>query len=59
MREFSRMTQSELASVVGLTRTSVVNIEQGRQRPTLHAICEMAEAMRIDVAALLPERGRG
>jgi len=39
-----------------MTRTSIVNIEAGRQRPPLHIIWKIAEELRTDVALLLPTR---
>lgn len=35
-RKHYRLTQADLASLIGLTRTSVTNIERGRQRVLLH-----------------------
>lgn len=37
-------TQEDLAKKIGLTRTSVVNIEAGRQRVLLHDIEKIAGA---------------
>ena len=37
-------TQLELAQKVGLTRTSIVNIEAGRQRILLHDVDKLATA---------------
>ncbi len=42
------MTQVALARMTGLARTSVINIEQGRQAVFLHQIVAMAQALRID-----------
>ena len=50
-----RLTQSALAARANLTRTSLANIEAGRQRVTLHALLEMAAALDLDAAALLPD----
>lgn len=43
----ARKTQSELADCVGLTRTSVANIEAGRQRILLHQIEDFAWSLRL------------
>jgi transcriptional regulator with XRE-family HTH domain len=48
------MTQSELARCVGLTRTSIVNIEQGRQKVMLHTLYAIADVFGVPVANLLP-----
>lgn len=42
MRETRGWTQQQVAYALGVTRTSVVNIEAGRQRIMLHFIPEMA-----------------
>lgn len=42
------LTQADLANRVGLTRTSVVNIEAGRQRILLNDIQRFARALRTD-----------
>lgn len=48
------MTQEKLAIHVGLTRTSVTNIEKGKQRLSLHTLIAIAEALKIPPAELLP-----
>ena len=48
-------TQGELASRANLTRTSISNIEAGRQRVTLYALLRMAEALDVAPATLLPD----
>ena len=48
------LTQEELAAQVGLTRTSVNNIEHGRQRIQIHTLYAFADALRMRPAALLP-----
>lgn len=48
------MTQSKLGSLVGLSRTSITNIEKGRQHVSLHQVYAIAFALRISPDALLP-----
>lgn len=48
-------TQGELASRAHLTRTSISNIEAGRQRVTIYALLRMAEALDVAPATLLPD----
>lgn len=48
------MTQDQLAKAVGLTRTSVVNIEKGRQKVPLDTLYEMARVLGTTVHELLP-----
>lgn len=46
-------TQAELAKKVGLTRTSICNIEAGRQRMPLHYVEKFAIAFNAQPKALL------
>lgn len=48
------MTQDQLGKAVGLTRTSVVNIEKGRQKVPLDTLYEIARALGTTVHSLLP-----
>jgi transcriptional regulator with XRE-family HTH domain len=50
-----RMSQEALADLVSLTRTSITNIEKGRQKLLVHKLLEIAGALGIDVVSLLPE----
>jgi transcriptional regulator with XRE-family HTH domain len=53
-RKRARVSQEKLADALGLTRTSITNIEHGRQPiqlPTLYAI---AEALGIEPTDLMP-----
>lgn len=54
-RERADLTQKELAERVDLPRTSVTNIEQGRQRIALHQLVQFAAALGIEPLELLPE----
>lgn len=47
------LTQAELAKKVGLTRTSIVNLEAGRQRILLHDVERFSGAFGISPKALL------
>lgn len=49
-------TQEQLARKLGLTRSSVANLEAGRQRIPLHILFLIAENLRVPLADLLPER---
>lgn len=51
--------QIELAEEVGFTRTSIVNIETGRQRPPIHVLYSIADALGVSIICLLPENMRG
>ena len=47
LREMRGWTQADLAQKLGLTRTSVVNIEAGRQRVMLHILPAMALVFKL------------
>jgi transcriptional regulator with XRE-family HTH domain len=53
-RAAKRMTQEELASRVSLTRTSIINIEKGRQQILLHTLVDIARELGVAPAELLP-----
>lgn len=53
-RRKKKITQEDLALRVSLTRTSITNIERGRQRLPLHTLVEIANKLSVDVASLLP-----
>jgi transcriptional regulator with XRE-family HTH domain len=47
-------SQLELATEIGMTRVSIVNIEAGRQRLPIHTLYAIADALGVSVACLLP-----
>ena len=49
-----RLTQEQLGERVSLTRTSITNIEKGRQRIMLHTLAQIAAALGVPTADLLP-----
>lgn len=49
------LTQEELAKEVSLTRTSITNVEKGRQKFLLHTLADIAAALQVHPASLLPE----
>jgi transcriptional regulator with XRE-family HTH domain len=48
------MTQTDLAEEIGLLRTSITNIEAGRQRAPLHVLYNICVALDIEVRDILP-----
>ena len=54
-RHAARLTQEEVAKRVGLSRTSITNIEKGRQKVLLHQFYDLAAAINTTPARLLPE----
>jgi transcriptional regulator with XRE-family HTH domain len=55
-RTAMRLTQLELAVRIKLTRGSVANIEAGRQSVLLHQFLDIAAALSVKPAQLLPDR---
>jgi transcriptional regulator with XRE-family HTH domain len=51
-----RLTQEELGQRVGLSRTSIANLEAGRQRVPLHMLYVFARELGVPAASLLPDR---
>lgn len=49
------LTQEGLAKLVTLTRTSITNVEKGRQRLLLHTLADIAAVLQVDASTLLPE----
>lgn len=51
------LSQMQLADAVGLLRTSITNIEAGRQRVPLHVLYQLCSVLQIEVLAVLPRLG--
>ncbi|KTE72591.1 hypothetical protein ATE72_22175 [Sphingopyxis sp. HXXIV] len=50
-----KISQQELAKLVGLSRASIANIEAGRQRVLLHQAVGLVQALRIQtISDILP-----
>ena len=49
------LTQDALGERVGLSRTSITNIESGRQKILIHQLFLLAEALDVTPQALLPK----
>jgi transcriptional regulator with XRE-family HTH domain len=54
IREKKSVPQQELATFSGLTRSSIANIESGKQRVLLHQVLQFAAALRVAVGELVP-----
>ena len=54
IREKKHVPQQELATLSGLTRSSIANIESGKQRVLLHQVLQFAEALHVTVGDLVP-----
>jgi transcriptional regulator with XRE-family HTH domain len=53
-RKQRKLSQDVLAKLVGLTRTSLTNIECGRQHPPLHTLCDIVEQLKVEFSDLVP-----
>lgn len=48
------LTQQHVAGEVGVLRTSIVNIEQGRQRLPIDLLYDIADVVGVQTVSLLP-----
>lgn len=55
-RNRASLSQAKLAEKLQMSRTSVVNIEAGRQRLPLHVLWQVAEELGTEAALLLPKQ---
>ena len=53
-REIRRVTQEQLGSAVNLSRTSITNIELGRQRLLVDQLAGIASMLETPLAELIP-----
>ncbi len=53
-RTKSGVTQGQLAKEVGVLRTSITNIEAGRQKVPLHLLYKICTALEVEVVEILP-----
>lgn len=54
-RKAAGLSQADLAVAIKLTRTSISNIEKGRQKVLLHTFGEMLHALSVQPSELLPD----
>lgn len=53
-RQGKKMNQLSLASKINLSRTSLVNIEQGKQHPSLFLLLNIAHSLEVTLHDLIP-----
>jgi transcriptional regulator with XRE-family HTH domain len=53
------LSQEKLGRLVGLSRTSITNIEKGRHHIALHQLLAFARALKVRPEALLPAEWHG
>lgn len=49
-----RISQEELASYLGLTRSSIINLEKGRHRPSIYQVLQISAMLNIEYTQLIP-----
>jgi transcriptional regulator with XRE-family HTH domain len=52
-RNAQNVTQQQLATAIGLSRSAIANIESGRQHPPLHVLLMAATELDLTLAELL------
>ena len=55
LRTKKRITQQRLAELASLTRTSITNIEKGRQKLPIHTLYVLANALGVEAKDFLPD----
>lgn len=53
LRHVRNLSQRQLAARMGVPRTYISKIENGKAMPTLSSLDRLAKALRVDIAALL------
>lgn len=62
LREFrdqQQVSQDELAAFSNLTRSSIANIESGKQRVFLHQVLQFADRLKVSLEALVRQEDFG
>jgi len=50
----SKLTQGDLAKIINFERTSITNIELGKQKTPIHVIYQLCSILGVEIADLLP-----
>lgn len=58
LRTAKGLSQEKLADILGVTRTSIIHIEKGRQKAPLDKLYFIAEILDVDIFELLPPMKR-
>jgi transcriptional regulator with XRE-family HTH domain len=53
-----RLTQEKLAAAIGVDRTTIANIELGRQHVLVHTLLRIARALDVTLDKLIPKHDR-
>jgi len=49
-----KISQEKLAELMNLTRSSVVNFERGRHRPSVYQVVQLGNFLSVDFTELIP-----
>lgn len=49
-----RISQEDLANFLDLTRSSIINLEKGRHRPSIYQLLQIAAMLNIEYTKLIP-----
>ena len=49
------INQDDLATYFGLSRPSIVNIEKGKQKPSIYTLILIANYLMVDIKDLIPD----
>ncbi len=52
------LTQEQLADLLSLNRTSITNIEKGKQKMLIHTLVDLAGKLKVSLDDLLPKKTR-
>lgn len=56
LRLEAKMTQGQLADRVGVLRTSITNMESGKQKPPLSTLYSLCLELGVEIVELLPSK---
>jgi transcriptional regulator with XRE-family HTH domain len=56
IREQRRLSQKEFANAVGISQSSVAQIENGRKEPSLETLRKIAKCLDIDMATIFASK---
>lgn len=54
LRKSAGITQEEFADRLGISRTHIGHIEQGRKKPSLELLQKIAKYLKVTVSELIP-----
>ncbi|MFI5161228.1 MAG: helix-turn-helix domain-containing protein [Sphingobacteriales bacterium] len=54
-RKLKNINQETLSTYLGISRVSLVNIENGKQRAPIHVLIEISDFLKVPLKELLPQ----